>query len=354
MIAPLVSILMVARNAAPFIDAAIVSARTQSLSDIEVVVVDDGSSDGTDKIVRTHAECDPRVRLVQGPRKGLSAVRNASLKAARGRFGAILDSDDILHPRHLEWLVAGWAKSGGQICATNMLEFREEGANLDIRRFASGLEWAEARQIAPAEFIERGLIGAKAPSLGYLKPLIDMEYLRSAGLRYDESLRIGEDFDLVLRTMLTGGRYGFQPQATYYYRRHAASTSHRLDSADLDGLLKAMVNYKCGAGGELPALLDQRRMNLKAALRHLEAIDAIKAGQPLRAASLVIGSPDARRMLFSTLKEAVAKRIDRIGWLSPREIDEPGVQAFPSATLADRLADALQSFQSSKEPGCVR
>ncbi|KQM13774.1 glycosyltransferase family 2 protein [Novosphingobium sp. Leaf2] len=305
MSAPVVSVLMVARNAAPFIDAAIGSVREQTFSNLEIIVVDDASCDDTAKIASNHAAKDQRVRVMEGPSAGLSAVRNASLDAAQGRFAAVVDSDDIVHPRHVEWLLDGQKTSGAQVCATNMIVF-QDGA--PAAAFAQGLEWRQPRRIDVGEFIDGGMIGREGVSLGYLKPLFDLAFLRRHRLRYDQSLRIGEDFDLVLRAMLAGAQFQFLPPATYYYRKHAASISHRLAVHDLEGLLGAMAGYNPGERVCATAL-QARRTNLEATLQHLRAIEAIKAGRPWRALPSLINNSMARAMTFAAGKEAVGKRI---------------------------------------------
>ncbi len=96
---------MPAYNAAGTIREAIDSALAQTLSDLEVLVVDDGSTDETAEIVETHA--DPRVRLLRNPRNlGIPATRQRGAEEARGEYLAILDSDDIAHPRRFERQVA--------------------------------------------------------------------------------------------------------------------------------------------------------------------------------------------------------------------------------------------------------
>src|SRR3546814_2503148 len=96
---PLVSLLMVARNSERFINEALLSARRQTLREIEIVVIDDGSTDATLDIASRHTQADPRVRVYPGPQAGLAAVRNCSLRRARAPWAAILDSDDLLQDR---------------------------------------------------------------------------------------------------------------------------------------------------------------------------------------------------------------------------------------------------------------
>lgn len=310
MTVPVVSVLMVARNAASFIDAAIHSARAQTFTDIEIVIVDDGSSDATVQLAKAHAMADDRVHLLDGPCKGLSAVRNVSLGAARGRFAVILDSDDLLDPRHIERLVADQARDEAPVCVTNMVEFQQDHGLVRSRIFAQGVEWRTARTVGPAEFARCGMIGTREVSLGYLKPLFDLRFLRSHALNYDERLRVGEDFDLVMRAMLSGARYRFLPQATYFYRKHPASTSHRLASEDIRSLIDATRGY-AAYDRHLDELLQSRMKNLEGARRQVEALDALRCGRLIEAIRLVAPNSAARALLLSSLRESVLKRLER-------------------------------------------
>src|SRR5690242_16380171 len=98
---PAVSIIMPAYNVAPYVAAAIRSALVQSFTDFELIVVDDGSKDNTPEIIKSLAGIDPRVRLVQQANRGLAGARNTALRASRGDFFALLDSDDLWEPDFL-------------------------------------------------------------------------------------------------------------------------------------------------------------------------------------------------------------------------------------------------------------
>ena len=98
---PLVSVLIPVFNRERFIGPAVESALAQSLRDVEIVIVDDGSNDDTARCVRSFG--DPRIRLVQHPRNlGIPAARNSALDEARGRYVAWLDSDDVARGRRIE------------------------------------------------------------------------------------------------------------------------------------------------------------------------------------------------------------------------------------------------------------
>jgi teichuronic acid biosynthesis glycosyltransferase TuaG len=104
---PLVSVITAAYNAEAFIGEAIASVQAQTLADWELLVADDASTDRTTALVEAVAAADPRIRLIRLEHNGgVARARNAALSAARGRFVAFLDSDDIWLPQKLERQIA--------------------------------------------------------------------------------------------------------------------------------------------------------------------------------------------------------------------------------------------------------
>ncbi|HSC74751.1 MAG TPA: glycosyltransferase [Pseudomonadales bacterium] len=99
---PLVSIIVPAYNYAGFVAEAIHSALQQSHRNIEVIVVDDGSTDDTAAIVRGLTEKDTRILYVHQKNRGLSAARNTGIQHSTGEFIVLLDADDTLHPQKIQ------------------------------------------------------------------------------------------------------------------------------------------------------------------------------------------------------------------------------------------------------------
>ena len=91
---PTVSVIMPAYNAETYLPTAVESVLRQSLSDLELLIIDDGSSDGTLAIARGYAARDARVRVLAQANSGPGPARNAAFRCATGRFFAFLDSDD--------------------------------------------------------------------------------------------------------------------------------------------------------------------------------------------------------------------------------------------------------------------
>jgi glycosyltransferase involved in cell wall biosynthesis len=103
---PLVSVIIPVYNGALYIGIAIDSALTQTYPHLEVIVVDDGSTDATLSILHLYAAQDPRVRVLTQPNAGVAAARNTAIAAARGDLIAPLDADDLWLPHKLERQVA--------------------------------------------------------------------------------------------------------------------------------------------------------------------------------------------------------------------------------------------------------
>jgi glycosyltransferase involved in cell wall biosynthesis len=112
----LVSVVIPTFNRSAFIDRAIDSVLAQTYPDIEVIVVDDASSDDTVARVRARSKSNPRVRLiVQGQQAGAQAARNAGIRAANGAWVAFLDSDDEFLPESVELRVEALHQSGCEV-----------------------------------------------------------------------------------------------------------------------------------------------------------------------------------------------------------------------------------------------
>ena len=103
---PLVSVIVPSYNVERFLPDAVASVRRQMWKELELIIVDDGSTDGTAELAARFAAEDPRVRVVRKPNGGLSSARNAGIAAARGELVCFLDADDMLLPEKINRQVA--------------------------------------------------------------------------------------------------------------------------------------------------------------------------------------------------------------------------------------------------------
>ena len=288
------------------------SALAQEAVSLEVIVVDDASPDGTARVARDLMREDPRVRLITLERNGgPAAARNAAIEAARGDWLAVLDSDDRMRPDRLARMIAFAERTGADCVYDDLQPVDPEGRALGSSHLAA------LAIDAPQEWsLERFLAGCGArpgqAALGYLKPVLRRDFLVQGGLRYDESLRNGEDFHLIAELLATGGRLWFLPEAGYLYTRRPGSISRRLDPDHARALARAdaafCTRHAESLSVEARRLLRRRRRNLADLAAAESAVRAIKARRLLRATATLLLRPSAALRLIRQLRDGIARR----------------------------------------------
>jgi GT2 family glycosyltransferase len=171
---PLVSVIIPAYNAAATIAATLNSVQRQTHEHLEIIVVDDGSTDRTAAIVTAHAAGDPRVRLIRQANSGVISARNRGIAAARGAFIAPVDADDLWHPEKIEaQLVAlrDHPNAGMAYCWYWSID-------LEGRLVGGAYTAVEPEEDAYAEMVLNSFVGASTP-------LFHAPVLRAIG-GYDE------------------------------------------------------------------------------------------------------------------------------------------------------------------------
>ena len=114
---PLLSVVVVATNAESYLNECLHSLRSQTLKRIEVLVVDNGSTDGTAVVAQEIAANDPRFRVIRRPRLGVSASRNAGARLAHGRFLAFVDATDTVPRTAYATLINSLRQTGSDFAA---------------------------------------------------------------------------------------------------------------------------------------------------------------------------------------------------------------------------------------------
>ena len=311
---PLISVVMANRDGGRFIAAAIDSVRRQSLRDIELIVSDDGSCDDSVTIVEAAMVEDPRIRLIRCAAGGGPAVaRNRALAQARGAWIAVMDSDDLMETDRFERLIAAAQDEDADIVADDLVVF-EDGGSRPSERLLTGAWASNPRWIDAADYVARNRFYGRGPNLGFLKPLIRAAAFPIHLLRYDESLRIGEDYDLVLRLLLAGGQMRIYPLPLYRYRKHANSTSHRLDERALAAILAAderLCEAFPASDWRLGAAWTSRRRSIERALRFETLMTAIKRRAWARAAAIALCHPTVAALLRLPLAARIERAVRR-------------------------------------------
>jgi CDP-glycerol glycerophosphotransferase len=126
---PRISVIVPVYNVERYLPPCLESLAAQTFGDLEVVMVDDGSTDGSAALAREFARRDPRFRLLQQANGGLSKARNTGIEAAAGEFIAFADSDDVVPPRAYELLIGALDKTGSDFASGNVHRLTTAGTS---------------------------------------------------------------------------------------------------------------------------------------------------------------------------------------------------------------------------------
>jgi len=234
---PAVTVVMPAYNVAPYIGEAIQSVLAQSFADLELLVIDDGSTDDSRAIAEQYARHDRRVRVLRKPNGGISSARNLGLQAASGALIAILDSDDVWLPGYLETQVAILdAQPAIHIVTANAWFLGSRLDGLPAR------PWPDTR---PAPDLLQMLADEEAI---FIMCIFRRTVYETIG-GFDESLRTNEDYDYWLRAAVAGFRFHRNDAPLGRYRRRDDSLSAS-EVRMVGGILRVFEKLR-------PALLDR-------------------------------------------------------------------------------------------------
>lgn len=211
---PRVSVLMPAYNAMPFLSRALRSTQAQTERDIEIIVVDDGSTDGSAAILDQAAAGDPRIRLIRRPNTGICAALNEAVAAARSPYLARMDADDWSDPDRL-------AEQADFLDARPAVVAVGTG----LRRIdAQGMPIRDRLQPTAHADIEAVLLSGIAGGLTHATAMIRRETLASMDGPYRLEYQGAEDLDLFLR-LGEVGELANLPRVLYHVRMHLGSVT---------------------------------------------------------------------------------------------------------------------------------
>jgi succinoglycan biosynthesis protein ExoO len=310
---PKVSVIIPAYNTEVYIAKAIQSALDQTLDDIEVIMVDDGSTDKTVEVAKGFT--DQRLKVIVNPQNlGVSAARNRALKAAQGEWIAVLDADDWYDPERLEKLVLLAEKTNVDMIADDLYLINDgETSPWSTLIQESGEDIDKILQIDIIYFIETDVYGKAGLHLGLSKPIFKREFLFKHGIMYDETLSIAEDFWLDLKCLINGARFFLVPKAYYFYRSRPASLVKKNKSSCLNQYCIASSYFmQQEVVKKNPALMRALSYNLavyKKNLAYYQVVEPIKQGKWLMALTEMWKNPYFFSDFISRFNNIVKRRI---------------------------------------------
>lgn len=228
-------------NCLPYLEECVHSVLAQTLPKIELILIDDGSTDGSEELADDFAKIDGRVRVIHQANKGVSAARNAGLAAARGEYIGFVDADDFVDPELYEKQYAcaidysadiisaayRLCKNGSEPDADIPPPF-EPGLILthnDIQRFAAGMHSSGCFL-----FVWRNLFANRL--------------IAEHHIRFDEQIRIGEDTLFNMECFLRAQSATGLGYAGYHYRIHPESAMQKIYKPLLNESLQKQFDGK--------------------------------------------------------------------------------------------------------------
>ena len=212
---PLATVLIPVYNAEGYLLEALRSVSAQTFTDLEILVIDDGSTDRSPELLAGYARIDPRLRVSRQPNGGISAALNRGIAEARGEYIVRMDADDVMLPERIQTQVAFLqGEPGLGFCASAMEMIDSEGRIFD-RYSPRPRSEAELDQM----MVDRLPIVYTHPTVTYRTAAV-----RSIG-GYDREQEPCEDMDLFGRLILAGHRGIVLPEVLMRYRVHGNSIS---------------------------------------------------------------------------------------------------------------------------------
>ena len=211
---PKVSVITPAHKAARYIGQAIESVQAQTLTDWEMIIVDDASPDETAEVVKRYLD-DPRIRLIRSERnRGECGARNLALEAAQGEWVAPLDADDWFAPERLEHLWRFAQQKSAILVADLQLRIDDDGQTYGIS-FSNTLPPPKT----PTQYSVRDCLREHIA----IKPFFLRQHALKHNLRYPEGVVLGGDHIFQAQLQLEGAELWILPELSYYYRLHPNS-----------------------------------------------------------------------------------------------------------------------------------
>ena len=248
-----ISIIVPCYNAQRYLNVCLESLKAQKEPQLELIFIDDGSTDETGAMLDAFAAEDTRAKVFHIPNGGVSHARNLGLDHASGRYIAFVDADDALEENSMRLLHEEAIRTGAQIVSANHTLFDEE------RSERIPVELPPVEQLPDKiaeEIIHMHRIYNNIWNKLYVRELFE------GGLSLDETVRIGEDALLNLQLYMRAKRVGHLPEYTYVYRIHGHS---------------AMAGIKGYSEAHQPMLRSMRAILLRKGAKELNFRDYLQS-----------------------------------------------------------------------------
>ncbi|MGM9869694.1 MAG: glycosyltransferase family 2 protein [Sodaliphilus sp.] len=208
----LVSVIVPAYNVAPYLEQCLESIAAQTYTHLEVIVVDDGSTDASGAIADEWAARDPRVRVIHQPNAGLSAARNSALNVMQGAYVTFIDSDDFVAPQYVERLMHYASDADAVLCG--WVNFSDDDTIPAPSTCGKVRTYTAFQAVQHILYQRHGLTHSAWGRIYRAHIFKDVRFPK--GMLY-------EDLAVLMPVMQQVSRLIFLPERLYYYRQRPGS-----------------------------------------------------------------------------------------------------------------------------------
>lgn len=303
-----VSVIIPTFNVEKYIEQCVRSLTNQTVKDIEIILIDDVSSDSTVNLINTMAQKDARIKLIINERNsGPSYTRNQGIKRANGEYIAFLDSDDWWASNRLEKMLEIAENNDCDMVCDDQYLIDDRRTNPWGTVFTNGSFAVSSPTVfGPADFINKNM---------GLKPMIRREFLTKNQILFNENLRYGEDYLLFLDCLLHGAKAILLPTAYYYYRAREGSlvtNNMKLLEQTLKTTEELLVNPFYTKDPSVKGALNNRKAKIKEALSYYKFMQPIKDKKIVEGLTELVKNPIVLKIFVRRvpliLKNRVFKR----------------------------------------------
>lgn len=225
---PMVSVIIPVYNVEQWLRESLDSVVHQTLQDIEIICVNDGSTDASPEILREYAADDERIRIIDQENRGLSGARNSGVRAATGKYLCFFDSDDILNPETMELCAADMERRGLDYLCFNASAF---GEDTDSAKEAGERNSTYFKRALSEEkvFSGRELFAELKSIRAYISPAGTCMISRDSFLKYNlwfHEQILHEDVPWMFKVLMLLPRCGCMNRILYHYRMRGDSITH--------------------------------------------------------------------------------------------------------------------------------
>lgn len=331
---PTVSVIVPVYNAERFLDKSIGSIMNQTYYNLDIILVNDGSSDGSAEMCDLYTKQDYRVRLINKQNGGVSSARNVGLEFAKGKYITFVDSDDFLELDAIEQLMNGAKRDehASDIYVGGVYDYHSAGYTFDYQPNNLPID-----KPFTYDDVDDGVYQIMTSINSPFAKLFKRDFIASSELNFDESVRIAEDALFVFQAAIQAKAIYKIDRPVYYYRN------------DLDNNYSATGTINADKALDFVKAFEQMHKLVKKAQFSKPLEDQFRRGivaHALYSLSLAERDPVAHKKVFEAAHNELVERYDITVDLAPNEADRAQIKRIAEGDYGAYTLAKLNHYKS--------